>query len=301
MTIVSRPRSLAAGLARWIIQRSDGTRFAGGGGFSTESFAARGDARPFPQAESERDGFDELFRFFPALDLRAQIAGRDVLDLGSGYGGKTVEYKRTCGARSVSGTEPHPRMIDLSRQYAASEHVDVEFTVCTQDELPYATESFDVVISHDVLEHVADPRITIREIHRVLRRGGLSVNLFPVYFGAKSHHLDYVSVMPALHWFFSPHVLVQAVNDVLAENPSKYGTAPQPQPRLSFDGARYVLPGLNGLSGSHFATLFKDFEIVGLRRIAMGPRGMGLVVNSALPAMLRDLATATVACALRKV
>ena len=50
------------------------------------------------------DGFGEIFRFFPALDLRAEIAGRDVLDLGSGYGGKTVEYKRACGARTVSGT-----------------------------------------------------------------------------------------------------------------------------------------------------------------------------------------------------
>jgi len=38
------------------------------------------------------------------------------------------------------------------------------------------------------------------------------------------------------------------------------------------------------------------------RRVAVpyGPRGMGLIVNSRLPVQLRDLATATVACILRK-
>ena len=46
------------------------------------------------------------------------------------------------------------------------------------------------------LEHVEDPRASAAEIRRVLRPGGLSVNIFPVYFGALSHHLDYVTTVP---------------------------------------------------------------------------------------------------------
>jgi hypothetical protein len=127
----------------------------------------------------------------------------------------------------------------------------------------------------------------------------LSVNVFPVYFGAMSHHLDYVANIPGLHWVFSPHTLVRAVNDVLEANP-QFGTAMQPEPGRSFDGSRDVLPGLNGLSGIHLETLFASFETIGMRRIAIGPRGMGLIARSRLPVQLRDLVTGTVAYILRK-
>jgi SAM-dependent methyltransferase len=156
-----------------------------------------------------------------------------------------------------------------------------------------------VVLSHDVLEHVEDPRISVAEIRRVLRPGGLSVHVFPVYFWPMSHHLDYIVHLPGLHWIFSPRTLVRAVNSVLATSP-QFGTARQPEPRLSFDGGRAVLPGLNGLSGIHLDSLFAAFEKIYLRRIGIGPRGMGWLANSSLPVQLRDLATATVACIFRK-
>lgn len=286
-------------LARWIILRSQRTRFQGGGGYSAESFAAKGDLRPFPQAELEREHFSDFTRLFPTFDLCNLMADKHVLDLGSGYGGKTVEYKQRCGARRACGVEPYPRMVESARQYAASQHAAVEFEVCSQREIPYPNESFDIVLSHDVLEHVEDPRVTMAEIHRVLRPGGLSFNVFPLYLGANSHHLDYATTLPGLHWLFSPQILVRAVNSILVED-SRFGTAPQPAPKPSFDGRRDVLPGLNGLSGVHLERLFSEFETVVLRRIALGPRGMGLVVRSFLPTTLRDLATATVACVLRK-
>src|SRR5439155_10012927 len=270
------------------------------GGYSTESFRAKGDSRPFPQADFERDHFDDFFKLFRNFPLREAIRDRDVLDFGSGYGGKTVEYRVRCGARRVCGVELFESMIEHSRKYAEARKVDgVEFQVCGQREIPYPDGAFDIVLSHDVLEHVEDPRISVAEIGRVLRPGGLSVNVFPVYFGAMSHHLDYVANVPGLHWVFSPQVLVRAVNHVLETNP-QFGTAIQPAPRRSFDGLREVLPGLNGLSGVHLDSLFASFERLSLRRIAIGPRGMGLIVNSRLPVQLRDLVTATVACILRK-
>jgi len=287
-------------LARWILARAQRTKHRGTGGYSPESFAAKGDSRPFPQADFEREHFEEFFGLFPAFDLREAIRNKDVLDFGSGYGGKTVEYRVRCGARSVCGVEPFDSMVERSRQYAQARHVDaVEFKTCGQRHIPSADGSFDIVLSHDVLEHVEDPRVSVAEIRRVLRPGGLSVNLFPVYFGAMSHHLDYVANVPGLHWVFSPRTLVRAVNSLLEANP-QFGTAPQPEPRRSFDGAREVLPGLNGLSGVHLRGLFAGFETLSLRHIAIGPRGMGLVANSRLPVQLRDLVTGTVACVLRK-
>jgi len=283
-----------------MIVQAQKTSRRGSGGFSSESFSAKGDHRLFPQADFEKAHFDDFFRLFPAFPLRKAIRDSDVLDLGSGYGGKTVEYRSRCEARRVCGVEPFESMIERSRSYAEAQGVDqVEFQVCGPRDIPYPDESFDIVLSHDVLEHVEDPRVSVGEIRRVLRPGGLSVNVFPVYFGAMSHHLDYVANLPALHWLFSPRTLVHAVNEVLKANP-QFGTALQPEPLLAFDGSREVLPGLNGLSGIHLQSLFASFERLSMRRIAMGPRGMGLIVNSRLPVQLRDLVTGTVACILRK-
>lgn len=45
--------------------------------------------------------------------------------------------------------------------------------VCDGHSLPFADGSFDAVIAQAVLEHVLDPAQVVREIHRVLRHGGL--------------------------------------------------------------------------------------------------------------------------------
>ena len=166
--------------------------------------------------------------------------------------------------------------------------------------MPYLDATFDIALTHDVLEHVDDPRVTAAAIRRVLKPGGLSFNVFPLYLGAMSHHLDYIVNVPGIHWLFSPHTLVRAINQVLKDNPH-FGTAAQPpDPRRSFDGRREVLPSLNGLSGVHLNTVFDGFQTVSLRRIGLGLRGLGFVANSRLPMRLRDMVTGTVVCVLRK-
>ena len=47
------------------------------------------------------------------------------------------------------------------------------------ERLPFADASFDVVFTNEVLEHVQDDRQAAREIARVLRPGGRSVNFVP--------------------------------------------------------------------------------------------------------------------------
>ena len=306
-------REAAGTVVRWIVLQAQKTTLGGAGGYSAESFATQGDVRPFPQADAEREHFGPFFEFFPDFDLKGALRDKEVLDFGCGYGGKTVEYKAQCAAKRVCGVEPFEHVIDLSRRYAEMRQVPgVEFKVCGHTEIPYPDASFDVVLSHDVLEHVQDPRLSLAEIRRVLRPGGLSVNVFPVYLGAFSHHLDYIVRVPGLHWVFSPRTLVRAVNYVLARNP-QFGTALQPEPGRSFDGSREVLPSLNGLSGEHFDTIFQGFEVVRLKRHPVpvplphiGPlprvalRISGAIADSRLPVQIRDAVTYTVACVLRK-
>lgn len=45
---------------------------------------------------------------------------------------------------------------------------------------PFPAETFDAIVSNQVLEHVVDIDFFLRELERVLKPGGICINLFPV-------------------------------------------------------------------------------------------------------------------------
>ena len=176
----AKSRSASILLARAVISTSRWTplRGLGGYGMTDDQAAAEDPTRRFRQAFAERDGVGAFYRFFP--DLPDALVGKAVLDFGCGYGGKAVEFARS--ARFVAAVEPFENMIRAARDYAEHEAAaNVEFRVCEQDRIPYDDESFDLVLSHDVIEHVDDPETSLREIRRVLRPGGRAYIVFPPY------------------------------------------------------------------------------------------------------------------------
>jgi SAM-dependent methyltransferase len=68
--------------------------------------------------------------------------------------------------------------IELDRAIEAHEHVPYTH-VAAAEYLPYPDESFDMVFSHEVLEHVQDDRQAIAEKARVLRPGGRAIIFCP--------------------------------------------------------------------------------------------------------------------------
>jgi SAM-dependent methyltransferase len=304
------PLTLAARCARRILLATQRSRFRGVGGYSPEAFAARQNLKPFPQASRESSLYKDFFAFFQgSFDAEGLIRDKTVLDFGSGYGGRTVDYARIGAARFVWGVEPEQIHTDLSQQYARSMHVDnVEFRTCGGTSVPLQDESVDVVVSYDVLEHVISPPASVKELFRVLRPGGTALLVFPVYLGMRSHHLDYITTLPGLHWIFGADTLVSAVNSILNEDPEMtlYGTRRQPTPRMSFDGRRRVLPLLNGLGGSHLSELFRQFSILQINRHVVlrskpGLRALTTALSQApMPMRLRDAVTDSVSCVLTK-
>ena len=94
-----------------------------------------------------------------------------VLENGCGVG-MYVEHIEPY-ASSVVGLE-----YDFERAAAArqrSQHI----TNAAGEYLPFATGIFDVILSHEVLEHVQDDRLAVQEMVRVLRPGGRIVLFAP--------------------------------------------------------------------------------------------------------------------------
>jgi SAM-dependent methyltransferase len=70
-------------------------------------------------------------------------------------------------------------------------------TEMTDGTTTYPAASFDAVVTNQVLEHVPDLASTLREIHRVLKPGGLFLSIFPYRGTWREGHCG----VPLLHRF----------------------------------------------------------------------------------------------------
>jgi len=106
------------------------------------------------------------------------LAGRRVLDIGAGNGAQTftlLEY-----GCSVVACDIAPEGLALLSQFARENALDsVTPVLCDGARLPFPDESFEVVVSYAVLEHVVDEITGLREILRVLKGGGQCVISVP--------------------------------------------------------------------------------------------------------------------------
>lgn len=105
--------------------------------------------------------------------------GRRVLDLGCRYGALTEYY---AAGNQVTGVD-----IDREALQHAEARLGIETLWADLDEpLPFESETFDVVVIGEVLEHIRDPRRLIDESRRVLRPGGRLVGSTPNGFRLKN-------------------------------------------------------------------------------------------------------------------
>jgi SAM-dependent methyltransferase len=102
------------------------------------------------------------------------IAGCDVLDIGSGTGGVDVILVQNHGAGTVIGIDVEKRLIDLATARARKLHLAgrIKYQIVTPGPLPFGDKSFDVVFSKDAIIHVREKAQIYAEALRVLRPGG---------------------------------------------------------------------------------------------------------------------------------
>ncbi len=95
---------------------------------------------------------------------RIPLTGRRVLDVGCGLG----QYVRRIG--ELAG-ESYGIDIEAARVRAGA-RATPGLLLASAGALPFADGSFDVILLNEVIEHVADERLTLSEAARVLRPGG---------------------------------------------------------------------------------------------------------------------------------
>jgi ubiquinone/menaquinone biosynthesis C-methylase UbiE len=113
-----------------------------------------------------------------ATDVFNAVAGEDgqpyptAMELGSGTGFFLLNLMQGGVIKKGSVTDLSPGMVQVALRNAESLGLDVDGRVADAERIPYADNSFDLVVGHAVLHHIPDVQAAFREVLRVLKPGG---------------------------------------------------------------------------------------------------------------------------------
>ena len=149
-----------------------------------------------------------------------RLEGGRALDAGCGVG----VYMRAFGQFT-----PHVYGVEIEGERAREALGDGMVSQSPAEALPFADEVFDLVLSHEVIEHVADDRASAAEMVRVLRVGGRLVlfcpnRLYPIethghYWRGRYHfgNTPFINYLPdRLRNRLAPHVRAYTTQDLRA-------------------------------------------------------------------------------------
>jgi SAM-dependent methyltransferase len=133
--------------------------------------------------------------------------------------------------------------------------------VSVSDPWPYDNDEFDVVVTNNVLEHVADLEFFLGELSRTMKPGSLSVHVFPFRRVLYEWHLK----MPLVHRIEDFRLRERAI-ELLSR--AGIGTFPEARALDGIDEATY---GHTRADFIQFGTFYRSW-----REVAKAAKGAGL-------------------------
>lgn len=198
-----------------------------------------------------------MHRHWKRETVRLALDGRNprprVLDLCCGTGDMTFAAARTGAARVVGADFTIP-MLAVAKRRARAEKTRPDYVAADALRLPFRDGSFDAITVGYGLRNIADPRLALSEMRRVLAPGGRAVILDfgkpdnPVARGLYYGYLR--TMMPAVGLVFhGDHETYSYIPDSLERYPAQRGVEEMMR-QVGFANVRYEdrLLGTMGLN-----------------------------------------------------
>lgn len=138
------------------------------------------------------------------------VKGASVIEIGSAEGGNLCAMAEH-GAAELVGTDIAEVRLESARQIADLLGLDITYSshdVIYQPIQKEWTGHFDVALLRDVIEHLDDAEIALRNIRRVLKPGGVLYVTFPPYYSPFGGHQQTLATtigkLPFIHLLPNP-------------------------------------------------------------------------------------------------
>ncbi len=149
-----------------------------------------------------------------------------ILDNGCGGGGMCVSFAEE--TTFVVGIDPTDRFREAGVRLARERQVgNVRFVQADGTRLPFPSETFDLVLSHAVIEHVADPLAYLQEARRVLKASGLCFLETAPYLSPSGAHLPRLKVPVPMHLLLGRRAAFALVRWLAKTHPDWLDTPPE--------------------------------------------------------------------------
>lgn len=135
--------------------------------------------RRLDEFESDQVSRSPAIWYQMVLERLPCLDGLRVAEVGCGRGDFTILLGKE-GAR-VNSLDVSASAIDIARQRAAGLEYPVEFFVSDAQDCALRSNTFDLVVSCEVLEHVEHPRRMLDELFRICKPGGRVILTTPSY------------------------------------------------------------------------------------------------------------------------
>lgn len=120
-------------------------------------------------------------------DVINSIDFSNCLDVGCASGHMFSEIAKRFPKAKYFGIDVYENAIE----YAKKNYPKIEFKTASADNLPFRDNFFNLVIFYETIEHVENPIACLKEIKRVLKKGGILILA-----------MDSGSILFKIVWFF---------------------------------------------------------------------------------------------------
>lgn len=216
--------------------------------------------------------FDEMQKpfelFFPFYSFKNELKGKKILDLGCGIGGSSFCLGEKWEVSEFYGIDVSNESINTANYFLLDFKTNIQYKFIQgyAEKMPYENNFFDAIISHDTIEHVRSIKETLTECKRILKKDGVAFLVFPSFklpFGGA--HIDSVTRMPFLEWFFSPKTINEAFKEIINEWGDDLNWY---KPTEETKGDWAVVKGGIGVNGTKYKDFISVAEEIGFSNIS---------------------------------
>src|SRR5271156_5953167 len=100
--------------------------------------------------------------------------GSSVLEVAPGPGYFSIELGKR-GKYKITGLDISQTFVEIARKNAREAAVDVDFQLGNASAMPFADDSFELIVCRAAFKNFTEPVEALREMRRVLRPGGRAV------------------------------------------------------------------------------------------------------------------------------